>query len=101
MNDYILLIYNDAVDAAAADDGEKWNQYLSSLRLSGCFDGGSAIGHGLKVRKGHPEQPSSPDLTGFIRVRADSLAKAQAFLVGNPAYEAGGTVEVRELPRDQ
>jgi len=29
------------------------------------------------------------------------LAHAKVFLAGNPIYEAGGTVEIRELPRDE
>jgi len=38
-------------------------------------------------------------LTGFIRVAADSLEDAQGLSAGNPVSEAGGTVEIRELPR--
>ena len=37
-------------------------------------------------------------LTGFIRIEAGSLAAAALLLAGNPVYEAGGTVEIRELP---
>jgi len=36
---------------------------------------------------------------GFIRVMARDLAHARSLLPGNPVYEAGGTVEIRELPR--
>jgi hypothetical protein len=38
-------------------------------------------------------------VVGFIRVGADSLDHARTLLVGNPAFEAGGTVEIRELVR--
>ena len=38
-------------------------------------------------------------LAGYIRVNADSLEQAKALLAGNPVFEAGGTVEIRELPR--
>ena len=38
-------------------------------------------------------------LAGYIRVTADSLDQAKTLLAGNPVYEAGGTVEIRELPR--
>ena len=38
-------------------------------------------------------------LTGYIRVRAESLDQAKSLLAGNPLFEAGGTVEIRELPR--
>jgi hypothetical protein len=38
-------------------------------------------------------------LTGYIRVTADSIDQARSLLTGNPHFEAGGTVEIRELPR--
>jgi len=100
MNDYILLMHNDAADKLAADDGERWGAYISGLRQSGQFDGGSSIGMGERFRKGHTPLAANAELTGFIRVRAESMEDAQRFLVGNPTYEAGGTVEVRELPRE-
>jgi hypothetical protein len=37
---------------------------------------------------------------GFIRVEAESLADAEALLAGNPVFE-DGTVEIRELPKDE
>ncbi|WP_227544551.1 hypothetical protein [Sapientia aquatica] len=52
MNDYILLMFNDVLDPAQADDGVQWQQYLSMLRASGQFDGGSAIGAGERLKKG-------------------------------------------------
>ncbi|MGC4012678.1 MAG: YciI family protein [Pseudomonas sp.] len=83
-----------------ANDGERWGAYLAGLRQSGHFDGGSSIGAGERCRKGQAPQPVNDGLTGFIRVRAESLEEARRFLAGNPHYEAGGSVEVRELPRD-
>lgn len=99
MNDYLLLMHRDAPDARGADDPERWSQYLAWLRGSGQFDGGSAIGPGERVRRDQPDQAVSDGPSGFIRVRAASLQDAKRFLAGNPVYEAGGTVEVRELPR--
>jgi hypothetical protein len=32
-------------------------------------------------------------------VKAASLEEAKSLLAGNPHFEAGGTVEIRELPR--
>ena len=52
------------------------------------------------LQKNEAIQPASTELTGFVRVRAASLEEAKRFLVGNPVYEAGGTVEIRELPRE-
>jgi hypothetical protein len=38
-------------------------------------------------------------ICGYLRVRAENADVARRFLVGNPVYEAVGTVEIRELPR--
>jgi hypothetical protein len=38
-------------------------------------------------------------LNGYIRVSADSMQRARFLLIGNPQFEASGTVEIRELPR--
>ncbi|OPZ13880.1 MAG: hypothetical protein BWZ07_00211 [Alphaproteobacteria bacterium ADurb.BinA280] len=100
MNDYILLMHNDATDSAAANDSAAWDIYFAHLQNCGRFEGGSAIGNGLAFRKVGQPGASGEHLSGYLRVRADSLQEAQSFLSGNPVYEAGGTVEVRELPRD-
>jgi hypothetical protein len=100
MNEYMIFMHNDASDTAAADDGERWGAYLMHLRQSGCFDGGSSLGIGEELKKGQSSRPAGTALTGFIRIRAETLEDAKRFLVGNPTYEAGGTVEVRELVRD-
>lgn len=99
MNEYMLLMHQDAPDRNAADNPEGWARYLGRLRATGRFDGGSSIGNGVRLRKNQASQPSENDIDGFIRMRADSLEDAKQFLEGNPVYEAGGTVEIRELPR--
>lgn len=101
MKDFILFMYDDAIDKTRAGDDEKWGAYFSRLHASDRFDGGSSIGRGARFRKNHPETPSVDGMTGFVRVRADDMDGAKAFLTGNPIYEAGGTVEIRELPRDE
>lgn len=116
MSDFLLLMHNDAVDIELANNTAAWNRYFGLLAQSGCFAGGSAIGAGRCFRKNNerssvvpiPEsiqnaaisQANSDHLTGFIRLRVEHIAAAEAFLIGNPVYEAGGTVEIRELPQD-
>jgi len=100
MNDYLLLMHSDTVDHHVAVDEGRWTAYFETLRGSGQFDGGSSIGTGQCFRKGRPAAPPSDSLSGYIRVRADDLEAARRFLSGNPVYDAGGTVEIRELPRD-
>lgn len=51
-------------------------------------------------RKGAPADSACLDVTGYLRVRAANLDDAARFLTGNPHYEAGGGVEIRELPTD-
>src|SRR5262249_42536671 len=100
MNEYILLMHTDAADKAIANDAARWMHYLVSLRASGQFDGGSAIGPGMLFKKGAAAQPAAAGVDGYIRIRAASIEAAKAFLDGNPVYEGGGTVEVRELPSE-
>ena len=94
MTEYILLMHDDALD-----DGNAWEPYLERLKKTGCFQGGSAIGDGVCVRKTGAPPSVTAHLTGYIRVNADSLDHAKSMLTGNPLFEAGGTVEIRELPR--
>jgi hypothetical protein len=95
MPDYFLLMHDDATDAAS--DG--WDDYIRTLREAGVFEGGSAIGGGMVARKTGTPAPLAAHLAGFIRVTARDLDHALALLDGNPVYEAGGTVEIRELPK--
>jgi len=94
MVDYIFLMHDDAT---AGD--EDWEPYLRKLRQAGVFQGGSAIGDGVCARKDRSPEPVTANLAGYIRVSANSLDHAKSLLAGNPVFEAGGTVEIRELPR--
>ena len=84
-------------DDADAPEGD-WAPYLQRLRQTGVFQGGSAIGDGICICKGRVPPPATAHLAGFIRVTADGLDAAKSLVAGNPVYEAGGTVEIRELP---
>jgi hypothetical protein len=97
VKDYIVLMHNDAT---APIDPALWPPYLAALRERGVLQGGSAIADGETLRKSGPPAPVSRHLGGYIRIIADSLDEARLSLIGNPVFESGGTVEVRELPRD-
>jgi hypothetical protein len=77
----------------------EWAIYLGGLQAAGCFQGGSAIGGGICARKSGTVPEIARQISGFIRVGAADLEQARALLAGNPVFEAGGTVEMRELPR--
>jgi hypothetical protein len=66
-------------DAISNDDD--WGPYIQKLQQGGFFEGGSAIGDGVCARKSGEPASLTAHLTGYIRVNA------------------GGTVEIRELPR--
>jgi hypothetical protein len=98
MNEYLLLMHAGA-PAEAGDAAHTWPAYFARLRAADAFDGGSAMGGGICVSKAGPRTEITGHLTGYIRVRAESLNAARALVAGNPVYEAGGTIEIRELPR--
>lgn len=97
MKEYILLMHNDVQDQQRADNSNNWDNYLSTLRDSGQFDGGSAIGNGQRYNKHLADQNANTEIGGFIRIRAENLQAAKQLLAGNPVYEAGGLVEIREV----
>jgi len=78
---------------------DAWPKYFASLRERNAFEGGSAVGEGALMSKASTPGASVLPISGYIRVRAESFEAACALVNGNPLYEAGGTVEVRELPR--
>jgi hypothetical protein len=92
MPDYLLLMHNDAPGPL------DWGPYIAALQAGGHFQGGSAIGPGLCARTSGAAPAITTHLSGFMRITADTLDHARALLAGNPAFEAGGTVEIRELP---
>jgi len=94
MAEYIFLMHDDAEADATA-----WQPYIVELHQRGVFEGGSAIGDGVCMRKRGALSPLTTHLTGYIRINADNLEQAKLLLAGNPLFEAGGTVEIRELPR--
>lgn len=76
---------------------ETWDPYLKSLDAAGVLRGGSAIGSGLCLRKEGTPAEVSKSIVGYIKIEAPNVLQARKFLPGNPVYEAGGTVEIREL----
>ncbi len=96
IRDFILFMHNDALTPPSS---EAWTQYFAKLRALSVFNGGSAIGTGEVFRKLAPAGQPSHHLSGYIRIRAEDFAAAQVLLSENPVFEAGGTVEIRELPR--
>lgn len=97
MTDYMLLMHDDAHEPISE---ASWGSYIGKLRSGGHFEGGSSFGAGACVNKDGPAKDITRHLGGFMRIRADDLEHAKALLAGNPVFEAGGTVEIRELIED-
>ncbi len=97
MPDFMLLMHDDAERAAPP---EAWTGYFERLRACGAFQGGSSIGGGETLRQAGEPAAAPLHLVGYIRVEALDLAAAKGLVEGNPVYERGGTVEVREQPSD-
>lgn len=81
---------------AGTNDG--WDGYIKRLIATGKFRGGSALGNGISVQKGHPD--AACVVTGYMRFEAADVDEARSLLDGNPHYEAGGEVELVELVVD-
>jgi hypothetical protein len=99
MPDYLFLMHDDIPDDGNEERHDDWGRYIGTLQVAGNFQGGSAIGAGVCTRKSGALPTITGHLSGFIRVSAGSLDDARRLLVGNPVFEAGGTVEIRELPQ--
>jgi hypothetical protein len=96
MTEYIFLMHDDAIDDVNQD---AWEPYLSKLEQGGFLRDTSAIGDGVCARKSGAPGSVTAQLTGYALVNAASLDQAKSLLIGNPVFEAGGTVEIRELPQ--
>ncbi len=94
---FLLLMHQDSI---AEEDPADWEPYLSKLRESKQFEGGSSIGGGSGYRRDGVPATTTDHLVGYLIVRAAGAEAARSFLDGNPVYEAGGTVEIRELIED-
>lgn len=99
MRDYIFLMHNDSAQSENEPSADLWGPYIEALKASGSFQGGSSIGPGACVNKGGHPMDISSNIVGFLRVRANDLNHARELVKGNPVFEAGGTVEIRELPK--
>jgi hypothetical protein len=98
MRDYLLLMHGDA---PLPRPRSEWAAYIAKLQQANAFQGGSSVGDGVCMAKSGAGEPITNAVQGYIRVNAVDLDAARALVIGNPVYEAGGTVEIRELLRDE
>jgi len=94
--EFIFLMHDDAIDTVAPSD---WPPYLEKLEALGVLRGGSAIGNGICLRRDQLARALSGHISGYVKIKTTNLETACDLLTGNPVHEAGGTVEIRALPR--
>ena len=70
---YLFLMHNDTTTTGNESLANAWAPYLAALRASGNFEGGSAIGTGLCMRKYGAIPSVTRHLTGYIRISANNL----------------------------
>lgn len=97
MPEFILFMHGDSL-VTNADTPAAWEAYLNGLQQAGVLRGGSAIGTGHCVRRAGEAPGISRQLVGYVKLEARDIGHARELVAGNPVYEAGGTVEIRELP---
>ncbi len=97
MQEFLLFMHNDTTGTPTSS---MWDVYLTTLQARGAFRGGSGIGTGEALRKEGDAAGIAAHLVGFIRLQAEDIAEARTLVNGNPVYECGGTVELRNLPED-
>ncbi|WP_052025276.1 YciI family protein [Asticcacaulis sp. AC402] len=95
--DFILLMHAKPAVVTADSD---WQAYFERLGAAGVMRGGSMIGDGACFSQTQSPPEPTAHLDGYIRIETVDFETARSFLAGNPVYEAGGVVEIRELPRD-
>jgi hypothetical protein len=95
MTEFIMLMHNDY---DLGDTPENWDAYLEGLSQKGVLRGGSAIGAGFCLRKSDPIPEITQNIVGYVKLEVRDPDDVLEFVKGNPVYEAGGTVEIRELP---
>ena len=100
MKEFLILNYNDVTDSRLANDPERWSNYVAMLHSRNALVDGSALGDGIQCQIGQPDRSAISGLDGVLRIRAASLAAARDCLHGNPTWDAGGTVEIREWVTD-
>lgn len=96
MAEFILLMHNDVTRQTTP---EEWERYIGSLHTGKHFVGGSAMGGGASVKADKTSDKITAHLGGYIVITANNLDEAKALTKENPTRLAGGTVEVRDLPR--
>jgi hypothetical protein len=85
-------------DVTSAVNDSDWAPYIERLTTIGALRGGSAIGEGRCLRKSGSARDVSTTVTGYLKLWAASIDEGADLLAGNPVFEAGGSVEIRELP---
>lgn len=87
-------------DTESPEQRELWTSYVNGLIEGNHLLGGSSLANGVIVRKPKLEGVPSANHVGYLLIEATNIEEAKTLLLGNPVYEAGGSVEICELVVD-
>lgn len=95
MAQYILLIHGNAKSKGTE---EEWNQFFTSARESGIFQGGSEIGERICVGDADSMKPTD-HIVGYMRFDSEDKQQILDLLERHPVVRHGGTVELCDMPK--
>ena len=95
MAEFMLLLHGVILRDEKSQD---WRTDLEFLSAEGALRGGSAIGPGVCIRRSGAVPNVTRHIVGYVIIEARNLDHTRRLAQANPFYEAGGTVEIRELP---
>ncbi|WP_029247892.1 YciI family protein [Schlesneria paludicola] len=92
MTEYLMI--NHGIGAPA-----DWDTYFKMLRDHNHMMGGSALEPVVSVKESVFSEVSTPTITGYLLIQAESLERAKEIMALSPVHKAGGTVELFTLVR--
>ncbi|MEO0816264.1 MAG: hypothetical protein AAFX86_03055 [Pseudomonadota bacterium] len=96
MAEFLILMHADTQEIVS---DSSWDEYIAKLVSMGAMRGGSALSGGKSYRNSGPPASITEHIVGYLKIEAETIEQAGSMLAGNPVFEAGGTVEIRELPK--
>jgi hypothetical protein len=93
-----LVLMNS--DTESPEQSGLWDSYINGLIEAKHLLGGSSLGNGVTVRKPKLDGTPIANHVGYLLLEATNIEEAKTLLLGNPVYEAGGSIEIHELVAD-
>ena len=94
--EYIAFMHRNTDTASTK---EEWDRFFDLARMSGLFQGGSAIGKRSTIGdKGVPDVTNH--VGGYMRFDSETPDELNELLRKHPTVLHGGRIEICEMPKD-